>query len=399
MAGARALRMGLVINPFAGLGGPRARKGSDEAELKVKAMAEGWPLLALERTRQFLITSEAATSARVRWFALPGVMGGDSLSTLGIEFTEVVAIPASPRGLTDAHHTQAAVGALVEQAVDVLFFVGGDGTARDVLQALPPGQPALGVPAGVKMQSGVFAISPYAAAEVLDSLAASGLVRVTEAEVRDIDEAGLRSGRVSSRFFGTMTVVQSPQFVQHTKQGSVESEDLVIADIADYLQSELPPDTLLIVGPGSTTHNIMDIWGLQGTLLGVDLVHNGALLACDLDAEALAQRVHKAKGAVAILTTFLGGQGYVFGRGNQQITAALLRSVGRDNVWVVGTKTKLNNLDGRALLIDSGDYELDQSWEGYIRVVCGYEDVVLYPLACSDHVARAAAETRRELSS
>ena len=45
---------------------------------------------------------------------------------------------------------------------------------------------------------------------------------------------------------------------------------------------------------------------------------------------------------------------------------------------IVATRTKLNSLDGRPLLIDSGDIELDLRLAGLYEIVTGYEDRLLY---------------------
>ncbi len=372
------LRLGLVVNPYAGLGGPRAQKGSDSQNLAQQALLEQWPLSSPERVIQFI--AGLALDGH-HWVCAPGIMGADYVKNSGANY-EVVGDdpPPAPKKLTSKKDTQNYTKAIVGVGVDLLIFVGGDGTARDVHDVLPKGQLALGVPAGVKMQSGVYAITPNAAAKVCAQLACGDLVKASLQEVRDIDEASLQKGVIKSRHHGEMLTPQSPEFVQQVKQGGLEVEALVILDMAEHLSETLPSNALLIFGPGSTTDQILKCWQLQGTLLGVDVVRAGAVIAADVTANRLEQLVVEATVPVFIVVTAIGGQGHIIGRGNQQITPKILRQVGRQHLRIVCTKTKLNTLEGRPLLIDSGDAVLDEMWQGLMPVITGYQDKVLVHL-------------------
>lgn len=376
----RPFRLGFVVNPLAGVGGPAAQKGSDHHDIQARAQRGELPLTAPARARSFLQQLIVPADCALALVTVPGPMGADLLQDLAfpLELADY-----NPAVHTTALDTQESVRVLLAKGVDLLVFVGGDGTARDVcrvVMATRPTQPVLGVPAGVKMHSGVYAINPAMAAALVSQLLAGGLVNLGLREVRDIDEEAFRQGQVKSRYFGEMRVPEEGRFVQQVKQGGLEVEELVLLDMAEHLRREITPDTLVIVGPGSTTFGILNHWGLEGTLLGLDLLLGDRLLERDVDATTLERHVLDHPGPVLLVITAIGGQGHVIGRGNQQLTPAVLHRVGRDSLRIVATKTKLKTLSGRPLLMDSGDAELDREWSGYVPVLTGYEDAVLYPL-------------------
>lgn len=372
-------RLGLVINPVAGIGGPAAFKGSDDPVLRARGYAGELPLAAPQRACTFLqcLIPMIPPGVRLTVVTVPGLMGAQALEELQLPVELTGYLPQDPSGPAD---TQAAVRAIVGQRVDLLAFVGGDGTARDVCAELGETQPVLGVPAGVKMHSGVYAINPQSAAQLVAQLMTGTLINLLSREVRDIDEEAFRRGVVRSRPYGSMRVPEEDRLVQQVKQGGQIPEELILVDMADHLQEVLEPHTLIIVGPGSTTWHIARHWGLEATLLGVDLVCDGRLLAADVDAATVLRQVQSHPGPAAIVVTAIGGQGHILGRGNQQISVAILRQLGRDALHVVATRSKLEALDGRPLVMDSGSLELDREWGGYIPVISGYHDVLLYPL-------------------
>ncbi len=383
----RGLRVGFLVNPFAGAGGPAALKGSDDLAIRDAVVKGAIEARAPARARQFLDALAAQTPWRL--VAAPGAMGADCLHRAaggGVFEVEVMAdqLPA----VTGADDTRRLARAMLAQALDLLVFVGGDGTARDVCSVLGERMPVLGVPAGVKMHSGVFAVTPQAAARVLDELAAGRLVSLMAREVRDIDEAALPSGVVKSRYYGCMRVPEELQYIQSVKHGGVEVDELVLADIAAEIKERLEEEenrgALVIFATGSTTQFIQTELAMPGTLLGVDVSLNHALIARDVDARALEKLVARHRGKMIIILTAIGGQGHIIGRGNQQLSPAVLRAVGRDNLWVVMTKSKLKSLASRPLLMDSNDPELDHRWRGLIAVITGYRDQVLYRLGIGD---------------
>lgn len=371
-----ALHIGLLINPLAGLGGSLAMKGSDGDQLRALATqilpAQG--SRAVERcVRALRILASSATPVTFSCWA--GNMGEVALREAGLHFAVVGSASAA---LTAASDTRRAAEQFLALGVDIILFAGGDGTARDILDAVGTRCPVLGIPAGVKMQSGVFAVSPEAAGELLRRLAEGGLVGVRAQEVRDIDEEAARRDVVRSRYYGELMVPSEGHYLQHTKVGGREDPQLAAADIATWLVETLSPGHTYLIGPGSTTAAIMQRLQLPNTLLGVDVVRDGALVAADADEQRILQLIAAAPGPVSIVVTAIGGQGHLFGRGNQQFSPAVIRAVGLENIVIVAAKSKIAGLEGRPLLVDTNDAALDRELCG-LRVVCtGYDDHVLY---------------------
>ncbi|MFZ3185466.1 MAG: ATP-NAD kinase family protein [Pseudomonas sp.] len=364
--------LGLIINPLAGLGGAVGLKGSDG--VAAQALALGAEPRAAARTRVAL-ECLLPLAERLEFVTFAGAMGADLLAEMGFKH-RVLGDPA--RSASSAADTRFAVGALQEAGVALILFAGGDGTARDVCAAAKPDQPVLGIPAGVKIHSGVYAISPRAAGELAKRLVEGGLVRLASGEVRDLDEAALRDGKVAARWYGELTVPVEGHFMQQVKQAGMESEELVLVEIADWLQGSWEADVRYVFGPGSTLHGVAGNLGLSTTLLGVDVIENGALLASDVTEAQLFDLVHGHPSR--LLVTAIGGQGHIIGRGNQQISPRVLRAIGLEQLRVVATKRKLDTLAGRPLLVDSGDAQLDDEFPDVVRVWAGYKEELLYPL-------------------
>ena len=376
--------LGLIINPLAGLGGTVALKGSDG--VAAQALALGAEPRAAARTR-IALESLLPIAERLQFVTFAGAMGADLLAAMGFAY-RVLGPEQLP--LSSAADTQAAVQALQAEGVALLLFAGGDGTARDVCAVAAATQPVLGIPAGVKIHSGVYAISPRAAGELTRRLVEGGLVRLASGEVRDLDEAALRDGRVAARWYGELTVPVEGHFMQQVKQAGMESEELVLLELADWLQDSWEADVRYVFGPGSTLHGLASNLGLTTTLLGVDVVENGQVLAHDVNEQQLYELVSAYPSR--LLVTAIGGQGHIIGRGNQQISPRVLRAIGLEHLRVVATKRKLATLAGRPLLVDSGDPQLDGEFPDAVRVWTGYQEEMLYPLGWSSECLAAAAD-------
>lgn len=373
------LHIGLVVNPLAGLGGSLGLKGSDGEVLRdrLPGLTPQQRHRALDRVERALRPLLAAADS-VRYSTWSGSMGAETLQALGMSHQVLGGAEAE---LTSSADTRNAAQALCDAGVDLILFAGGDGTARDIFDVVGGSFPVLGIPAGVKMHSGVFAVSPEAAGELLLQLATGGLVGLVPREVRDIDEEAFRHDQVRSRFYGDMLVPGEGRYLQHTKVGGRESPELVADDIADWLAEHMEAGRTYLIGPGSTTAAIMARLNLANTLLGVDVVRDSTLLESDADEETLLAQLSAAPGGASIVVTIIGGQGNLFGRGNQQFSPEVIRAVGLDNIVIVAAKSKIAALEGRPLLVDTNDPELDRALCGWRSVITGYEDRILYRVA------------------
>ncbi len=367
------LRVGLIVNPLAGVGGAVGLKGSDGAATVAEAVRRGGQAQAMARaTRALVVARQTADFQVLTW---GGAMGEDSCREAGLP-CRVLGQPGSP---TSAADTEQAARVLLQAGIDLLLFAGGDGTARNLVDALGTRVPVLGVPAGCKMHSAVYAVNPEAAGELLKQLAAGELVGEIDADVRDIDEDAFRDGVVRAKHYGQLRVPESSRYLQQVKCGGRESEDLQVNEIAAWVVEQLQPGVLYAMGSGSTVAAVMAELGIANTLLGVDLIRDGELVAADVGASQLLEAV-TGQPARAVLTV-IGGQGHLFGRGNQQFSPDVIRALGPDNLLVLASRVKLASLQGRPLLVDSGDAALDTALCGLQSVICGYEDRVLYRVA------------------
>jgi predicted polyphosphate/ATP-dependent NAD kinase len=345
-------RLGLVINPVAGLGGAMARKGSDEPDIARRARAEGRGPISPLRAARALAAFRRLSAAEV----LAGPLAPERTRAIG---------PGARCGT--AEDTRAAVAAMQGQ-VDLILFAGGDGTARDICAANETGLPILGIPCGVKMHSGVFARSPERAGQMAAGFLADAQRRTELVEILDLDEAARRQGRLSAHLH---TVARTPLDGQGARQnakgGSTDPVGEMDAALAAYAAG-MRRDTLYLLGPGATMMALKDRLG-GGSLLGVDLAEGDRLVARDLDEAALLRRV--AGRPVRVVLTVVGGQGFVLGRGNQQISAAVLRAAGLPPIDVICAAGKLAALRPQELTIDTGDPELDAALSGYWPVLTG----------------------------
>lgn len=366
-------RLGLIVNPLAGLGGPAALKGSDAQDTSHIAAERGVQSRTPERLATFF-SQLLPQQQRIQLLTASGQMG----ETLATANGWMVQIVYQTPDQTSSHDTCNAAKALMQAGVDLLIFVGGDGTARDVYQAVGDKQAVLGLPAGVKMHSGVFAVTPMAAASVVQSLLRGRLVAARLGEVRDIDEAAFREGKVRTAYFGEMLIPDDQLLVQCVKCSGLPDDEIQLDELCAWLQEEMQPDVLYVLGSGGTLHQLKQNLGLeQPTLLGVDLWLNGQQVGVDVYEQQLFDIVsHNMK--VRIVLSVIGGQGVVLGRGNQQLSPRVIRSAGLDSLHFIATQKRLEALGGRPLLLDSGDDVLDRELSGFRRVICGYEDSVLY---------------------
>jgi predicted polyphosphate/ATP-dependent NAD kinase len=350
---------GFLLNPVAGMGGAVALKGTDGQE--EEALRRGAVPRAAARAVQAL---SLLKDDDILWYTCAAPMGEDVLAGAGIDRYTVLYRPSVP---TSAIDTKAACRAFMDAGVDLIVFCGGDGTARDIFDTVGRSVPVLGIPAGVKMYSAVFAVNPAAAADLIRQ---AGGIPCRDSEVMDIDEEAYRSGRLAARLYGYACVPFIPERTQGGKQVfEQQDEERAKDDIAAFIAEIVMPDTLYIIGAGSTTARIMERLGLAPTLLGVDAVRDGEVVARDADERTLLSLLDRYPQAKIVVSP-IGAQGFVLGRGNQQISPAVLRKAGLSNLIVVATPGKLAGTP--LLYVDSGEPALDREVGDTLLVVSGY---------------------------
>jgi len=358
--------LGLIVNPVAGMGGAVGLKGTDGREIVNQAISLGAKPVAPARAQAFLSELKPVKSG-IRLIVGAGSMGEDEARSSGFTYK----VLGEKKKETGAEDTMATAKKMLDADVALLVFCGGDGTARDVLSAVGMALPVLGVPTGVKMHSAVFAVNPQAAARVVIRLLYEALP-LREAEVMDVDEKAFRKGRVSAELHGYLLAPYEPHLIQANKVASpiTESELRNHAAIGVYIIETMKPDVIYIIGPGTTTRTIGDLLDTKKTLLGVDLFFNKKIVANDVNEKQILEAIGGKP--AQIIVTPIGGQGFIFGRGNQQISPKVIRRVGLNNITVVATKGKLRSL--RLLKVDTGDTNLDDAFrEHSIKVVADYK--------------------------
>lgn len=356
-----ARRLGLIVNPIAGMGGPSAQKGTDSAEAARRAKALGVEPPAPGKTIRALRAMGRIDGLVV--LAAAGAMGADLAREAGFAVIAVGAAGAE----TTRRDTIDAARAIVAEGVDLVMIAGGDGTVRDVLDAGLGDLPLIGVPTGVKMHSAIFATTPEAAGRVAAGyLADPAEKRLRLAEIMDVDEEALRVGRVGARLHGYARAPVERQLMQNCKSRTTTDDEAALDALARRIVAEMEDGRLYVLGCGETMRRVKRALGAEGTLLGVDVALNGRLIAFDVDQARLARLAEGARIDVVVGVT--GGQGFVFGRGNQQIGPGLLARVGRDNVTIVSGQRKLEALDPPYLRVDTGDPAVDALFAGYMRV-------------------------------
>ncbi len=365
--------VGIIVNPIAGLGGRVGLKGSDEPDIVEKSLAMGGKPESPQRAGHAL-SKLLEIKDKIQIYTYGGDMGENKLRELGFEF-DVVGSPSGAR--TTAQDTINAARLMKEKNVDIILFAGGDGTARNICEAVGTSIPVIGIPAGVKMHSAVYAVNPLNAGIAAKDFLTGQTGTLQEREVMDIDEELFRQGVVSAKLYGYMTTPDSGGRMQNMKSGGA-SEQSALMGMAGYVVDTMEEDTIYIIGPGSTTRGIMEDLELPNTLLGVDVVQNKQLLASDVSESKLLELTEDPERNVKIVVTIIGGQGILFGRGNQQISPEIIRRVGRENIIVVSTASKLLALEGRPMIVDTGDIELDKELGGIIEVIIDYKESSFY---------------------
>lgn len=357
-------KLGLIVNPIAGMGGRVGLKGTNGAEIVAKALEFGAKPVSPVRAVEALRGLKSA-GVNFELITYPEEMGAAEAAEAGLRAQVIGEITP---GKTTAEDTKRAAVEMSELGVDLILVAGGDGTMRDAIEAVGTRVPVLGIPTGVKLHSAAFANTPEAAGQVAARFLSEGLP-LQEAEVMDIDEDAYRENRLVAKLMGYALVPYEPVMMQATKEGSAGFEMADQKAIARWTIELMERGCVYILGPGTTTRAVAEELGVyDSTLLGVDLIYDYKLLARDVNERQILEAIGDRP--AAIIVSPIGRQGFIFGRGNQQLSPAVIRKVGKKNILVLATPHKLSLT--QTLKVDTGDPELDEELRGYIPVVVGY---------------------------
>ena len=364
-------KLGLIVNPIAGMGGKVGLKGSDgqkalyfAKELGAKPESNLKTKLALEHLLHLKDDFDLVTC--------PGLMGEDVAKDCGI-----TPITIGIHNLdTTAEDTMRAASEMKNLGVSLILVAGGDGTARDIHKSIAESIPVLGIPAGVKIYSGIYALTAYYAGKAVAMFLSGDLSEVKLAEIMDIDENAFRNGKLSAQIYGYMQTLDAPTLVQGSKTTTVTTEKEEFIGISRELIRLMEKDTYYIVSSGTTLQPFMDELGLQNTLLGVDIIFNNKLVANDVNENTILEFIDNRK--AKIIVTIIGGQGYIFGRGNQQISSKVIKTIGKENIIVASSSSKLTALSGSPLRVDTGEKDLDNYLSGYMPIITGFKQSHMY---------------------
>ena len=365
-------KLGLIVNPIAGMGGRVGLKGTDGLDILKKAKKLGAKPQSEERAVETLKRLEPLKD-KIELITYPGEMGETAAVQCGFLPGVIGTIKSF---MTVAADTQQAARNMSDLGVDLILFAGGDGTARDIYRAVGDSSVVLGIPAGVKIHSAVYACNPVISGDLAALFLEGKIKKIIEAEVMDIDEENFRRDIISARLYGYLRIPYKNRYLQRVKAGSSEDERYSQEAIAFEIIKNMSDEFYYILGPGTTTRAIMEKLDLDYSLLGVDIVYRKRLAGKDLSESELLEKIKGKK--TKMIVTPIGGQGYLFGRGNQQISPEVVECVGKENIIIIATKHKINSLCGRPLLVDTGDETADRLLNDYFRVITGYREYVIY---------------------
>ena len=357
-------KLGLVINPIAGMGGKTGLKGSDGSNTLKKALSLGAKKESANRAEQALLPLKFMIN-KFSLITCSAEMGENSCKKIGLTTDYIIDIN---KKITTGIDTIKAVKIMARKQVSLILFAGGDGTACDIFYALQDKIPILGIPAGVKMHSSVFGTSPNAVGSLVSRIISnhSDTFPTSTAEIMDLDEDMRRYDQIRTKLIGYATIPSDKFLVQNPKSYVQLNDEDSINGISEYLENKLDKEATYIVGPGRTTQNFLNRIGVFGTLLGVDVLKDRKLIGRDVNSREL--DILTRNGLLYIISGIIGGQGFLFGRGNQQITAEIIQRVKKEDILIIASTKKIYELPRQCILIDTGDQKLDNELAGYVKV-------------------------------
>lgn len=360
-------KIGLIINPIAGMGGSVGLKGTD-GDIYRKALKLGAEPVTPKRVDDLL--NHIKNKEDILLFVAPSKMGADIVKDKDIDFKIIGEIDV----ITSSEDTKRIAKMILEQDIDLLIFSGGDGTARDIFDAIQMKIPVIAIPSGVKMFSAVFSINPKAAAKMLDAfLIGTDLI---EREILDINEELYRTGILDSRLYGYLKIPNVKNLFQAGKHSPTvnKTANENKQEISKFIVENMEDNVLYLLGPGTTVKAIADYLKISKTLLGIDALYNREIVEKDINEERILALLNIHSNAIIIVSP-IGGQGFIFGRGNKQFTPKVIEKVGKKNIKIVAISDKMKDLS--CIRIDTGEIRTDNMLKGHIKIIVGYEEYLI----------------------
>lgn len=380
-------RVGLIVNPIAGMGGAVGLKGTDGDLATAAELLGSKPTAGAKAIKAVAAVGSLAQS--IDWLTCTGRMGADVLDQLGLAYTIVC---QARNESSTAEDTRSCARAFLEQNAHMILFAGGDGTATNLLEVIGQSVPLLGIPAGVKMHSAVFAVSPRIAGDVLNAYltAPKNWSLLIDAEVMDRPESEAQGQ--SPLLLGYVRTPSIPTLVASAKAADTTGS---IQGACRYAVESIQKQGSAVLGPGTTMREVKRAFGFEGTLNGVDIVDKGRALALDQSESQILKYLDHSNPYLVI--SIVGGQGFLFGRGNQQLSATVIRRIGRNRIMVIASTEKLISIPAHRLFVDTGDEVVDACMNGYLPVVVGYRKTIQMPIG--PDTAGTVAEPTQSYSS
>ena len=361
-------KIGLIVNPIAGMGGSVGLKGTD-GDIYKEAIKMGATPITPIRANELL--SNLKNKEKITLIVAPGKMGADIIKDIGIDFKIIGEIGKE----TTEEDTKRIAKQMIRENIELLIFCGGDGTARDIYDSIGLEKPVVALPAGVKMFSSVFAINPRAAAEIIDKFIEE-TIETQEKEVLDIDEDLVRKDILQAKLYGYLKVPKIMRLIQSgkTDSGFGKTIEENKQEIAQFIIENMEDDILYLLGPGTTIKTITGNLNLPKTLLGIDAIYDKRIVGLDLNEQGILELLDNYNKIILILSP-VGGQGFLLGRGNKQLTPKILKIIGKNNIKIVATVEKMREL--ACLRVDTGDIEIDKILIGFGKVITGYKEELI----------------------
>ena len=365
------IKIGLIVNPISGFGGPLGFKGSDSNNIW-DHVTDVYSLPSLQRTYDTLNNVDSKITDKITFYTGNDLLGEYLLKQFDFKYKIVY---TSKIQRTSREDTYKLLNAFKTQNVDLIVFAGGDGTSSDLIKIIDTDIPVVGIPVGVKMYSSIFPLSPIYSSKIISEFCSYQDSKFILREVSDLDDRKINKGITTTKFIGYLNTPLNlaDNYFQESKGASISDESDEIDNLIEDFRDRYTSVDTYIFGPGSTTNSILKSIDIDGTLLGFDIIKNKKLLYRDCSEKDIYNYLNtkQAKNSKLILTV-IGNQGFLFGRGNQQISPRILNKIDKNNLLIYSTKTKLDSLNNE-ILIDTGDLTTDKKFTGYVNIITGYK--------------------------